>query len=67
MDPHGKRSLLWGVVGLFSFLVLIQAFELVTGDVVDWGIKAVVALLVGVAATAITHRTEDRLPGNESP
>lgn len=65
MDSRTKSSLLWGVVGLLSFLVLIQAFELVTGDPVDWVIKAAVAVVVGIAAAFATDRSRNRLAGHD--
>lgn len=55
MDPHTKSSLLWGLVGLLSFLVLIQGYELATERSVDVAVKAGVALLVGAGATALTR------------
>lgn len=67
MHPRTKRSVLWGVVGLLSFLVLIQAYELVTSNLVDWGIKLAVAGIVGVAAAVVTHRSEDRLLEDDRP
>ena len=67
MDPQTKSSLLWGVVGALAFLVLLQGYELATGQRVDIPLKAGVAVVVLVGATALTYATRDRLPGNESP
>ena len=61
MHLRTKRRLLWGVAGLLSFLVLIQAYELATGDLVDWGVKFGVALVVGIAAAFVTGRSQKRL------
>jgi len=62
-----KASLLWGVVGGLAFLVLLQGFELLTGQRVSIGVKAGVTLAVLVAATGLTYAAHGRLPGNESP
>jgi hypothetical protein len=63
MDPRTKETLLWGVVGALSFLVLVQGYELLTEATVTVGVKAGVALLVGVVAAATTHAARGRLPG----
>lgn len=62
-----KSSLLWGVIGGLSFLVLLQGYELLTGTFVTVAVKAGVALAVAVGATVLTHFAHGRLPGNESP
>ncbi|MBX0286565.1 hypothetical protein [Haloarcula salinisoli] len=67
MEPRTKSSLLWGVVGGLAFLVLLQGFELVTGQRVTVAAKAGVAVAVLVGATALTYAARNRLPGNESP
>ncbi|WP_276251983.1 hypothetical protein [Haloarcula rara] len=67
MEPRTKSSLLWGVVGGLAFLVLLQGFELATGQRVTVAAKAGVAVAVLVGATALTYTARDRLPGNESP
>lgn len=67
MDPRTKSSLLWGLVGCLAFLVLLQGYELLTGQRVTIAAKAGVAVAVLVAATALTYAARDRLPGNESP
>ncbi|WP_247005672.1 hypothetical protein [Halorientalis litorea] len=58
MERRTKRSLLWGVVGALSFLVLLQGYELVTGEFVDVPVKFGTALAVLVGATALTYRVE---------
>jgi len=63
MDSRTKEALLWGVVGTLSFLVLVQGYELLTEASVTVGVKAGVALLVGVVAAATTHVVRGRLPG----
>jgi len=66
MEPSTKSSLLWGVVGGLAFLVLLQGYELVTGQRVTVAAKAGVALAVLVGATVLSHAAQDRLSGNES-
>ncbi|MFB6309020.1 MAG: hypothetical protein ABEH35_06790 [Haloarculaceae archaeon] len=61
MEPTTKSSLLWGVVGGLSFLVLLQAYELLARQPVDPAVKFGVALLVAVGAAGLTHATRDRL------
>ncbi len=61
MDPHTKSSILWGVVGLLSFLVLIQGYELVADVRFRWLVKVAVAIAVGVAAAVVTGRSQRRL------
>ena len=67
MEPRTKSSLLWGLVGCLAFLVLLQGFELVTGQRVTLAAKFGVALVVLVGAAALTYAARNRLPGNESP
>ena len=67
MHPRTKSSLLWGVVGGLAFLVLLQGYELITGQRVALGAKFGVALVVLVGATGLTYAAQTRLPGNESP
>ncbi|MFC6731429.1 MULTISPECIES: hypothetical protein [unclassified Haladaptatus] len=61
MNPRTKASLLWGVIGALSFLVLLQAYELVAGQPVDLLVKFAVALVVGVGATVVTYLAEPTL------
>jgi len=67
MTPHARASLLWGVVGGLSFLVLAQGYELLAGAGITVGVKAGVALAVAAGAAAATYGLGNRLPGNESP
>ncbi len=50
MDRATKAALLWGAVGGFAFLVLVQGYELLTDEAVD----ALVKLVVAVAVVALT-------------
>jgi hypothetical protein len=61
MDRRTRGSLLWGVVGALSFLVLVQGYELLTEAAVTVGVKAGVALLVGGGAAVVTHLARDQL------
>jgi hypothetical protein len=67
MRPRTKSSLLWGVVGGLAFLVLLQGYELLSGQRVTIAAKAGVTVAVLVGATALTYAAQNRLPGNESP
>jgi len=58
MDPRVRSSLLWGLVGALSFLVLVQGYELVADAGVGPAAKAGVALLVGAAAAGLAYAGE---------
>jgi hypothetical protein len=60
MEPRTQSSLLWGVVALLAFLVLLQGYELLADERVAIGVKAVVAVLVGVAGTGVSYVAPDR-------
>jgi hypothetical protein len=55
MDPQVKRSLLWGLVGGLSFLVLLQGYEIATDRLVDWSVKLGVAAVVCVGSAGLTY------------
>lgn len=55
MNPRVKEAILWGVIGLLSFLVLLQGYELLQDVRVDLTVKAGMALVVFVATTVITY------------
>ncbi|PSP61692.1 hypothetical protein BRC77_12370 [Halobacteriales archaeon QH_8_64_26] len=61
MRSRTKASLLWGLIGAMSFLVLVQAYELVGGLAVGFGTKLGVALLVAAAATSLAYAAEGYL------
>jgi len=62
-----KASLLWGVIGGLSFLVLIQGYELLTDQGVALAVKFGVAALVAVLAGVSTYTLQERLQAeNES-
>ncbi|MFB6157325.1 MAG: hypothetical protein ABEJ34_05735 [Haloferacaceae archaeon] len=57
-----RSALLWGLVGLLTFLVLVGGYRLATGPLgVPLPAVAGVAALVGVAVTAVAYRYEPRL------
>ncbi|WP_459193549.1 hypothetical protein [Halosimplex sp. J119] len=62
LSPRARSSLLWGVVGGLSFLVLVQGYELVGDLGVGIGIKIIVALVVAAVATLLTYAAGARLP-----
>lgn len=55
MDPELKASVLWGIIGGLSFLVLVQGYELVASAGVGVSAKVGVALVVAVVAGVATH------------
>ncbi|MEF8851754.1 MAG: hypothetical protein V5A28_04935 [Haloarculaceae archaeon] len=62
-----KSSLLWAAIGGLAFLVLVQGFELWSGQRVSVLVKFAVAAVVAAAAGATTHLLRGRLPApNES-
>ncbi|WP_246045657.1 hypothetical protein [Halorussus ruber] len=61
--PRVKASLLWGLVGLFAFLVALQGYELATGYRYALTVKFGVALAVGVGATGLAYLAEGKLFG----
>ncbi|MGM0591256.1 MAG: hypothetical protein ACQETI_06450 [Halobacteriota archaeon] len=62
MRPRVASSLLWGVVGSLSFLVLVQGYALLVGPL-GTGLAVIfgVALLVGVVVGLTTYLSEHRL------
>jgi hypothetical protein len=61
MKPATKASLLWGLTGALSFLVLVQGYELLAAEPIGAVIKAGVAVVVGVAAAATTRQLQGQL------
>jgi hypothetical protein len=60
LAPRTKASLLWGIVGAFVFLVLVQGYDLVVGLDVGFASRFAVAALVGVVAAGLIHRLRPR-------
>lgn len=68
LDPLVKSSLLWGLIGALSFLVLIQGYHLLSGEFVGAGVMAGVAVVVFGASAVSAHLLRPRLAGrNERP
>lgn len=68
MDEGQKASLLWGLIGGLSYLVLIQAYHLLTGEFVGWLGMGGIALAVFVLTTLFTHWLRPRVASwNERP
>ena len=62
MTPRRKSSLLWGLVGTLTFLVLALGYALAGGQLpVGVGGLAGIALAVGVVVTASAPAVERRL------
>lgn len=55
MKREVKSSLLWGLIGAFSYLVLIQGYHLVTGTFTGIVPMVVVAAGVFVVSALTTH------------
>jgi hypothetical protein len=60
MTPRTRASILWGAVGALTFLVLVQGYDLLLGLDVGFAPRFAVALVVGVTATALSHRLAPR-------
>jgi hypothetical protein len=60
MEPAVKSSLLWGVVGALSFLVLGQGYQLIAGGLAGLELMAGAAI-VGVVTAAVAHVMRPRL------
>jgi hypothetical protein len=63
MNPRVKASVLWGVIGALSFLVLVQGFELLSDERFSFLLKFAVAGLVGLVATGSTYLLDPVLFG----
>ena len=62
MTPRAKSSLLWGAVGVLSFLVVVQGYDLfVPAFRAPLGLRAGMAAVVGVLTAALAYVLEGRL------
>ena len=62
MNRRTKSSLLWGVVGAMSFVVLAQGYLLLVGALpVGWVGMAVIGLLIAVVVATVSYMVEPRL------
>jgi hypothetical protein len=60
VTPRTKSSLLWGLVGALTFLVLVQGYDLAFGLGMGMGVRVGVAVFVGTVAAGLTHRLRPR-------
>jgi hypothetical protein len=56
-----RSAALWGLIGLLSYLVLLQGYELWSGERVDLLVKFGTALAVGVVAALLSAAVGERL------
>ncbi|TYL38267.1 hypothetical protein CV102_13825 [Natronococcus pandeyae] len=61
LSPRVKSALLWGAVGVLSFLVLVQGYALLVEPLVTITQGVVIALLVGVGAAGGAYLLEHRV------
>ena len=61
MNPRAKSALLWGAVGLMTFLVLVQGYALFVEPLVSITQGGAVAVLVGVATATSAYTLEHRV------
>ncbi|WP_436934006.1 hypothetical protein [Halovenus marina] len=66
VPARAKASLLWGLVGSLSFLVLVQAYHLTAGSFLGIWVMLGVAASVGVLTAGLTYLVRSRLAGNRS-
>ncbi|MCU4719653.1 hypothetical protein [Halapricum hydrolyticum] len=62
MDRARRAVVLWGVIGALSFLVLLQAYELLADRRVNLLVKFGVAIAIGVATAGVARVLQRRLP-----
>ena len=57
-----RSSLLWGLVGVLTFLVLVQGYRLFVGPLgVNLVIAAGIALVLGATVSLVSYVVEPRL------
>ena len=61
MDPTHKSDLLWGAIGALSFLVLVQGYHLLRGDLLALRALALATLFVFAVSAAGAHLLRPRL------
>ncbi len=61
MNPRTKSALLWGAVGVMTFLVLVQGYALVVEPLVSIAQGGALAVLVGTATAASAYAVEHRV------
>ena len=65
MAPRLKSSVLWGVIGGLSFLVLVQGYELLTGARLPFSVKLGMSGAVVCIATLLTYVADPILFGSK--
>ena len=60
LPPRTKASLLWGLVGALTFLVLVQGYDLVVGLDVGFVVRLGLSVVVGLVAGVLSHRLAPR-------
>ncbi|MFB1063756.1 hypothetical protein [Natrinema sp. H-ect4] len=61
IDPRAKSAFLWGLVGLLSFLVLVQGYALLAEPIVTIAQALAIGALVGLGAGVGAYLLEPRL------
>ena len=62
MTPRAKSSLLWGAVGVLSFLVVVQGYDLfVPAFRASLGLRVGMAVAVGVLTAVLSYVLEGHL------
>lgn len=61
MNPRVKEAILWGVVGMLTFLVLLQGYELLEDIRVDLTVKVGATFVVGLVTTVVTYLASGRM------
>ena len=65
MNSRTKASLLWGVIGALSFLVLAQGYELLAAPGISLLSKLAVAVVVAAVASGASYVFEGWLGRSE--
>lgn len=61
LSPRVKSALLWGAVGVLSFLVLVQGYALLVEPLVTITQGVAIAFLVGIGAAGGAYLLEHRV------
>jgi hypothetical protein len=65
VTPLVRSALLWGAVGLFAFLVLVQGYQLLVAPLpIGIGAGLGLAVLVGAVTALLSYVAESRLGRN---
>jgi asparagine N-glycosylation enzyme membrane subunit Stt3 len=61
MDPRRRSSLLWGLVGALSFLVLLQGYHIVSDGFLPLPAVVSATVVVALASAALAHVLRPRI------